>query len=362
MGTDDTVAIIPQHPNPRKTTMDPNWQRLLAAHGARFDAEAVRDFGDARAERSTAATGTVMAPLSAFRLIRASGEDAVAFLHNLLSNDIKQLAPGAAMRCGLCSPKGRLLADFLVWRDGEDCLLQLSADLQPAILKRLGMYVLRSKVRLASADADLVLIGVSGPDAGALIRSLGAEPPAAALGVTHFGNGSIIRLDEGRFQMVLRATAAIAAWGPLAASAKPVGEPVWRWLDIAAGIPRITATTQEEFVPQMANFDLIGGVSFSKGCYPGQEVVARTRYLGKIKRRTYRARVDAACPAAGTDLYSPDLPGQSCGKVIEAAPGPAEGCELLASMLTSSAERNDVHVGSADGPLLAFLPLPYSLA
>ena len=114
-------------------------------------------------------------------------------------------------------------------------------------------------------------------------------------------------------------------------------------------------------MPQMANLELIGGVSFTKGCYPGQEIVARTKYLGKVKRRTYRASVQSDCPQPGTDLFSPDLADQSCGKVIEAAPSPAGGCELLASMLMSSAEAGDVRVGSADGPRLSFLALPYPL-
>jgi hypothetical protein len=150
-------------------------------------------------------------------------------------------------------------------------------------------------------------------------------------------------------------------WDQLAPLAKPVGATSWRWLEVAAGIPHITSFTQEEFVPQMANLELIGGVSFTKGCYPGQEVVARTKYLGKVKRRTYRAHVQGNCPRPGTDLFSPDLPDQSCGKVIEAAPSPAGGCEMLASMLMSSAETGDVRLGSADGPRLEFRSLPYAL-
>jgi hypothetical protein len=160
---------------------------------------------------------------------------------------------------------------------------------------------------------------------------------------------------------VLQPDAAISMWAQLAAHATPVGMPAWRWLEIAAGIPHVTAATQEEFVPQMANLDLIGGVSFTKGCYPGQEVVARTKYLGKVKRRTYRALVQADCPSPGMDLFSPDLPNQSCGKVIESAPGPSGGCEMLASMLMSSAEGGDVRLGSENGPRLSFIALPYAL-
>lgn len=341
--------------------MDSKWLDFLAGRGARQRAGQINDFGDAKDELHAAACGTVLAPLTHFSLIRATGEDAATFLHNLLSNDILHLGRERAVRCGFCSPKGRLLADFLVWRKEADYYLQLSADIQPALLKKLGMYILRSKVRLQDVGADFVLLGLAGDQMAAALNAIGQEPPPSALDVVHFAEGTIVRLDASRCQLAVRADAAPALWSKLSTQARAVGVPAWRWLEIAAGIPHITAATQEEFVPQMANLELIGGVSFTKGCYPGQEVVARTRYLGKVKRRTYRARIDSDCPAPGTDVFSPDLPAQSCGKIIEAAPSPAGGCELLVSMLMSSAEGGEVHVGRADGPRLEFLSLPYAL-
>jgi len=342
--------------------MNPTWQHFLTVRGARFDAEAVADFGDPALERRSAAMGAGLAPLSDFRLIRATGEDATSFLHNLLSNDIRQLDTAHALRCGLCSPKGRLLADFLVWREDGGFLLQVSADIAPAILKKLAMYVLRSKVRLAAADDEWVLLGLAGEGAWPLLRELGADADPVPLGIARLPQGSAVRLDGNRFQLALRTDLAESVWDRLTEKARPIGAPAWQWLEVVAGIPHITAATQEEFVPQMANFDLIGGVSFTKGCYPGQEVVARTRYLGKVKRRTSRARVEAGCPTAGTDLFSADLPNQSCGKVVQSAPAPDGGCELLASMLMASAESGDVRLGSPDGPVLAFLPLPYAIS
>ncbi len=341
--------------------MHPNWQNFLASHDARFETDQVCDFGDAQTELKTAISGTVLAPLTQFGLIRVSGEDAAAFLHNLLSNDVQHLARDRAERCGFCSPKGRLLADFLLWREGHDYLLQLSAGIQPALLKKLGMYVLRSKVKLSNASDDTVLFGLAGQAAASALKAAGLDVPPAAMDTSHFADGTVIRLDEQRFQIALRADAAERLWGQLSVHAAPVGTPVWRWLEIVAGIPHITAQTQEEFVPQMANLELIGGVSFTKGCYPGQEVVARTKYLGKVKRRTYLAFVPGECPQPGTDLFSVDLPNQSCGKVVEAAPSPGGGCAMLASMLMSSAESGDVRLGSADGPRLEFRALPYAL-
>ncbi|MCC6659030.1 MAG: folate-binding protein YgfZ [Rhodocyclaceae bacterium] len=341
--------------------MNIQWQDFLAAQGAHIDSAEACGFGDVTAELQAAATGTVLAPLTSFRLIRASGEEAAGFLHNLLSNDVQHLGRDRAQRCGFCSPKGRLLADFLIWRDSQGYLLQLSADIQPAILKKLGMYVLRSKVKLCDAGNELIPIGIAGDEAAAVLRSAELVVPAAAFDVSHVPGGALVKLDDSRFQLALEPDAAIRLWERLAARARPVGTTAWRWLEIGAGIPHITQPTQEEFVPQMANLDLIGGVSFTKGCYPGQEVVARTKYLGKVKRRTYRAHLDGSCPSPGTDLYSPDLPDQSCGKVVAAAPSPGGGCELLASMLMSSAEGGEVRAGNATGARLAFLPLPYAL-
>lgn len=341
--------------------MNPNWLNFLASCGARFEANETSDFGDAPAELQAATADTVLAPMTQFGLIRATGEDAASFLHNLLSNDVQHLGRSRAERCGFCSPKGRLLADFLVWREDHDYLLQLSADIQPAMLKKLGMYILRSKAKLSDASGDIVLLGIAGDGTAAAVKALGADMPAAPFDVARFDGGTVIRLDERRSQLAVRADAASQVWETLASRLRPVGTLVWRWLEIEAGIPHITLPTQEEFVPQMANLELIGGVSFTKGCYPGQEVVARTRYLGKVKRRTYRAHVNGGCPLPGADLFSPDLPNQSCGKVIQAAPSPSGGCEMLASMLMSSAEAGDVRVGSADGLRLEFRSLPYAL-
>lgn len=341
--------------------MNPNWKNFLASRSARFENDEVCDFGEAQAELKAAASETVLAPLAQFGLIRASGEDAATFLHNLFSNDVQHLGRERAERCGFCSPKGRLMADFLVWREDNDYLLQLSADIHPAILKKLGMYVLRSKVKLSDAGEDFVLLGVAGSGAVTAIKSLGAEIPAAPLGTARFGGGTAIRLDGQRYLLAVRQESASSLWDKLAAQARPVGTPAWRWLEIEAGIPHITLPTQDEFVPQMANLELLGGVSFTKGCYPGQEVVARTKYLGKVKRRTYLAHVDGGCPQPGTDLFSPDLPEQSCGKIIEAAPSPSGGCEILASMLISSAETGEVRLGGAEGLRLTFRSLPYPL-
>lgn len=321
--------------------MNKIWLDFLAERKLAPDGE---NFGNSAAELTAARDGTVVVPLVDSAAIRASGEDAATFLHNLLTNDIQHLEAGAVRFAGLCTPKGRLLATFHVWRDGPDLILALSADIHGAILKKLSMYVLRSKVKLA--EADLALIGVAGPGAKPLAERHGGLP-----------------LGGGRFLLALAPEAAIAAWPGLAGAATPAGTAAWRWLEIAAGQPRVVAATQEAFVPQMVNMELpaVAGVSFTKGCYPGQEIVARTQYLGKVKRRMYRARLEA--PAApGTDLFTPESGDQHCGALVTVAPSPDGGHECLLVVQSSGAEAGEIHVGAPDGPRATLVsPQPYPI-
>lgn len=339
--------------------MRQDWTDFLTQQGARAGAE---NFGDSAAETAAARDGTVIAPLPDFGLIRAAGEDAAVFLHNLFTNDIKNLAPDAARFAGLCTAKGRLIASSHIWHDrNDDLLLMLSADILPGILKKLSMYVLRSKVKLSDATDERVLIGLAGPEAEAMVEGLEAAIPFP-MQVVPCDNGQVIRLDERRFVLAVDPDAASAIWNRLAAKARPVGAAAWRWLEIAAGQPRIVAGTQEAFVPQMANLEApaVGGVSFTKGCYPGQEIVARAQYLGKIKRRMYRARLEATI-APGTHVYAPETADQHCGSIASIAPSPEGGFECLVVVQESCAEAGEVHIGAVNGPRLDFLALPYTV-
>jgi hypothetical protein len=238
----------------------------------------------------------------------------------------------------------------------------MSADIHAAMLKKLSMYVLRSKVRLLDDGSDSVLIGLAGSQAGAALEAAGLGIPGAPR-ATASGIASVVRLDGARFVVSTPISEAAALWNKFVASgAVPAGTQAWQWLDIREGLPTITLPVQEEFVAQMLNFDLIGGVSFNKGCYPGQEIVARTHYLGKLKKRMYRVHAPVgALPAVGTDIYAPDFGDQSAGKVVSAAPAPEGGYDALVVLQSSSAEAGQARLGAPDGPALAFLPLPYTL-
>ncbi|MCX7166572.1 MAG: folate-binding protein [Rhodocyclales bacterium] len=341
--------------------MTQDWISLLATQGLAPDGSS---FGAAADELVAARDGAVVAPLTDLGLIRASGVDAAGFLHNLLTNDINGITPDGARFAGLCTAKGRLLALLLIWREGDDFLLMLPRDILPAILKKLSMYVLRSKVKLSDATQERALIGYSAPLAVTPATALGQT----AANLTRFGvaaveGGQALRLDDTRWLLALNAVATGSRWSQLASAARPVGVAAWQWLEIAAGQPRVVAATQEAFVPQMLNMELsaVAGVSFSKGCYPGQEIVARTQYLGKIKRRTYRARLTTAV-AAGAHVYAPETGDQHCGAVVSVAPSPAGGFECLVCVQSGAVKTGEVHVGALAGERMEFLPLPYEIA
>jgi folate-binding protein YgfZ len=331
--------------------MNSNWQEFLGASGACFDSGRVLSFGNIASEVSAARDATIIAPLTHLGLIECAGDEAKAFLHNQVTSDINHLGADAAQHSAWCSAKGRMLASFLLFRNGPDFQLQLSSDLVPAILKRLQMYVLRAKVKVTDMSLRFELIGLSGVQAEAALQEASLPIPQRLLDTASFTNGKVIRLDSTRFEIVVSSESAAALWEKLAVIARPVGTPAWQWLDIQAGIPLITEMTKEEFVPQMANFDQLGGVSFHKGCYPGQEIIARTQYLGKVKRHLYR--ISAAEPmAAGNAIYSPENPEHACGMVANAAPAPGGGYTALAVIQENFVEAGDLELGVPGGTRL----------
>lgn len=293
-------------------------------------------------------------------VIAASGDEAAQFLHNQLTNDVLGLDGAHARLAGYCSPKGRLLATLMVWKDGDRILLALPRALLPATLKRLQMFVLRSRVKLEDVSDSRVLIGLAAP-AGAWAASL-VPPPSVWERMTTVDAIGIRLPDADGLQRCLWAAEpaqAAAIWQGAGLSAAPSS--LWRWTDILAGLPQVVDATRELFVPQMVNFELVGGVSFRKGCYPGQEIVARSQFLGKLKRRTLLAFSDAERVAAGTEVFSEADPGQPCGTVVNAERGPDGRIACLVEMKLALAD-SVVRLGSAEGSVLTFGELPYTLA
>ena len=336
-----------------------SWKNFLLSQGAVIENGTVLHFGDPAAERA-AAQATVVADLSQLGLIAFQGEDTATFLQGQLTNDVRALHADGAQWNGLCSPKGRLLGNFLMWRQGEDTCLQLAGDLTASVLKRLSMFILRAKVKGRDASDETVRVVVAGPQAATAVHAAMGTVPEAPMRSAAVANGWVVRVGADKFVLSIAPGAAEAVWQTLRQSATPVGAPVWDWLRLSAGIPMIVAATQEQFVPQMVNYEVLGGVSFQKGCYTGQEIVARSQYLGKLKRRMVLAHVDAEA-TPGDSLYSADLDGQASGTVVNAAPAPGGGYDLLAVAQVESAATQTLHLRALDGPALALKPLPYAL-
>ncbi len=307
-------------------------------------------------------SGPIFCALPQFGLIRFAGEDAQTFLHNQLSCDVSALTPDRSTYGAYCTPKGRMLATFLLWRSDQGYFMQLPSTLREPIQKQLSKFILRSKVKAADASGDWTLIGVAGKDAAALVQRVIGQVPQGERGVAHTSDAMVIHLPGDRFEIAAAKDKAPRILEALAAGAEKADPERWEWLDIEAGIPTILPATQEAFVPQMVNLDLIGGVSFEKGCYPGQEIVARMHYRGTLKQRMYLAGIASSeQPQPGEKLYGAGFGEQACGTIVNAARSPERGFDVLAVVQIAAAERGDVRWKAPEGPLLNFLSLPYAV-
>ena len=343
-----------------------NWNDYLASQGARHspdDTSSPADFG--RALNVADLSSGFVAVIGDLGLISVSGDDAASFLHNQLTNDVEHLGTAEARLAGYCSPKGRLQATFLMWRDAESVYLQLPRELQPALQKRLSMFVLRSKAKLSDAGAGLVVLGLGGAAAQTALRRHVDALPETPYSKVDTPLGTLVRVADAfgapRYEWIMSPSNAAAVMPALGASLKLGGNQAWQLSAIHAGVPQITAKTQEQFVPQMINFELLGGVNFKKGCYPGQEIVARSQYLGKLKRRAALVSIAGTAAQAGDEVFAVSDPGQPCGMVVNAAPNGAGGVDALVEMKLAALEAGDIRLGSADGAPLVFQPMPYPL-
>ena len=297
-------------------------------------------------------SSSAYARLTQYGVLRVTGEEARAFLHAQLTSDIERLAPGRAAFAGWCSAQGRLLASFVVLPQRDGFLLQLARELAAGVAKRLAMFVLRSKVKLADASGEWRQLGVWGEDATARLAAAGLEPPREVLGLAGHDAAVVARLGEEQFLVLAPDEAGAQLERRI--GLPPASADGWMLREIRAGRALIGAATQDRFIPQMVGLDAIGGVSFSKGCYPGQEIVARAQYRGALKRRMYRVHANADL-LPGQELYSDASPGQPAGTVVNAADGEA----LAVLQIPSVESRSPVRVASGGEPL-ELLPLPYS--
>jgi tRNA-modifying protein YgfZ len=290
--------------------------------------------------------------------IRAQGHDAAAFLHGQLTNDFSVLDVHHARLAGYCSPKGRLLASFVGWKrsaSGDDILLACHANLLTTTLKRLSMFVMRAQCKLTDASAEFQRVGLVGTSAE---QWLGTQMPAQVWGKTDIDQATVVRLPNAG------ASARFLWTAPLN---NPLPElphldiNTWHWGDVQSAIAHIETATTDQFVPQMLNYELVQGVDFKKGCYPGQEVVARSQYRGTTKRRSLLFTCDAPV-AVGQEIFHSEDAGQPAGMVLNAAQVTGQPMSLLATVKLAALNSGSLHLGSATGAVIQASPMPYDIS
>ena len=301
-------------------------------------------------------------------VIRAAGVDAATFLQGQLSQDVLTIANDTARLAAFCNAKGRMQASFVIFRrtpepesqdnagETDQFLMVCSADILAQTLKRLSQFIMRAKVKLSDASSELLLYGVT----GSAIDSV-ASNAVETWAKTDMGRQSTVRLYPS-------VGVERALWCAPIGTPLPVGPDLalalWHWLDVQSGVAMLTQPIFEAFVPQMLNYESIGGVSFKKGCYPGQEVVARSQFRGTLKRRAYllHCTPPSSGPAAvGQEVFHSSDPNQPCGLVAACAPNPTGGFDAIVSMQTSAAVGGTLTLGGPQGPELNLLALPYPL-
>ncbi len=294
-----------------------------------------------------------VAALTHLGIIKVEGEDAAKFIHGQLTQDFSLLDLHSARLAAFCTAKGRMQASFVgLKRPNGDVLLVCSKDILGATLKRLSMFVLRAKARLSDASQEFALFGL----VGNATKSIAArEMPAWAK--ADFDACSLVQLypAEGTPRQL---------WIAPSADPVPDGAPLaldlWMWGEVRSGVATITTPVVEAFVPQMLNYESVGGVNFKKGCYPGQEVVARSQFRGTLKRRAFVVHAETAM-VAGSEVFSATDPDQPVATVVQAAAAPKGGFDAIISAQLSAVDNGSLHLGAANGPTLKLLPLPYEL-
>ena len=313
---------------------------------------------DWQTELST--NGNLLCDLSHLGLLEVSGADAVTFLQGQVTNDVKLLTGNNAHYSAYCTPKGRMLALFFAFAHFDHVHLQFNRELLEPITKRLKMYVMRSKVEIKDVSDDIAKFGLNGPQAASMLALLFSSVPTEDYELMTLENGALIKLptigNNQRFEIFVNKANAPAIWNTLAEKSKVAEKPCWDWLEIQAGIPDITAKTQEQFVPQMLNLDILNGINFKKGCYTGQEIVARTHYLGSVKRRTYLASIIAQNPPSEGDKLVDDAQNE-VGQIVRVAPNLENNFDALIELRIEARQNGKVFWNTSQ---VDFKSLPYS--
>lgn len=342
--------------------MKPAWKRFLANAGGEFEGDALTSFGNPDREARAALGGPVFCDLSHRGLIAVAGPDAEAFLQGQITADMGEIMNGRSRLGAHCSHKGRVLSLFRLFRRGNVIYLSLPRSMVEATLNRLRMYVLRADATLEEAGDAFVVLGLIGPGAEALLREALGDAPAAVDETVMREDVSAIRVPtlagRQRYEIYGGLEAMQRLWERLDVQAAPAGKGVWELCETLSGVPAIYPQTAEAFVPQMVNLGLVGGISFDKGCYTGQEVVARMQYRGELKRRMVLLRGASDMPEPGVEVFA-EGKATAVGKVVRAARHP-DGDVAVLAVVRIAAEGGDLRLGGSEGTPVSLDELPYA--
>lgn len=343
-----------------------NWMNFLSEIGASFNELREVNFNSAIESTSKLPQGDFfLTDLSWLGIIQVSGDDKHTYLQGQLTNDVNAVSSSLSQLSGLCTPKGRMRALFSIFSRSENLYLQVPYPLLAENLKRLKMFVLMSKVELNDGSDNLARIGIYGNKAEKILQNSGFTIPKETNMVTEHNDFQLLRLSgtTPRFECIGPVDNMKSLWQNLQPQAQLMNSNQWRLLDITAGTPNVFPQTNEAFIPQMLNLQAMNGISFKKGCYTGQEVVARMQYLGKLKRRMYRAHCDTEqLPLPGTALHSAaSQSGQGSGNIVDAQLSPQGGIDLLAVITTDAADKQDIFLDELMQIPLKLQDLPYAI-
>ncbi|MEM7016260.1 MAG: folate-binding protein [Pseudomonadota bacterium] len=338
-----------------------SWQQHLLDNGAHLDDDDVAEnFGQPEFEQQAAVDGHVLCDLSHWALLEISGSDAAEFLQGQFTNDVELVDTTHSQMTAWCSAKGRVLVTMRLFKRDESYCILLPHDSLATVQKRLQMYVLRSDVKIQDRSDELPRIGVSGPEAHVIVAGLSTELPEDVDEVITENGITALRLPGPypRYVFVAEVEPLLEVWNMLSQQVQPAGTDAWRLLDILVGIPEVGSDTADEYVPQMLNWHWLGGVSFDKGCYVGQEIIARTQYRGTLKRALYTAYIDTEnYPEPNADVYAA---GATAGKIVNAQAMDAGSCAVLAVLQIEVVDDElPLNLEHPDGPELMLQLLPY---
>jgi len=342
--------------------MNNDWKNYLLQNGARQNEDGLFDFNEAFADAQLADDSDIICDLSHVSTVVIAGGDTNEFIQGQFTNDVNKVDDEHSQISAFCNNKGRMIANFRLFQSQQNYFLSMNSDLVEKSVSLLQKYILRAQVAIQDISEQLIHIGVSGSNAESLLSDFIGELNTSVDSISHNDNYIAIRVagTTPRYEIFCSLEHAKILWESVSTKASVVNSSYWDYLDIENGLPYIDSNTSEEFVPQMANMELINGVSFEKGCYTGQEIVARTHYLGKQKRRTYRIKIVSDMTPKTGDRLTTDTSteNQYTGTLVTTYQTAENEYEALAVIQIKSAESENLKLNNAE---VTVLDLPYSL-